>query len=227
MLNKENDSYRMFICAIWAIWHARNQWIYEGRRRSRAETARFILEYLQELNTIKQIYPTSRMSQEPWKPPEQGFCKINFDAAVDTKNYRSCSGIIIRDCNGDVMNSTTTINENVPSGFAAEALACLQGLEMGKNLGLKYVEIEGDSLAIIKRVKSRNRDKSVIGAHIHNIKELSKAFYECKFQHVRRTVNEHAHILATRGLKMKNTTHLAQRNNGLDITIAEVDRGRC
>ncbi|KAG8491718.1 hypothetical protein CXB51_015124 [Gossypium anomalum] len=46
---------------------------------------------------------------------------------------------------------------------AVEAFGA-RGLEMGKNLGLKYLEIEGDSLAIIKRVKSRNRDKSDSGS---------------------------------------------------------------
>ncbi|MBA0584369.1 hypothetical protein Gorai_015185, partial [Gossypium raimondii] len=38
------------------------------------------------------------------------------------------------------------VHDNIPSGFAAEAIACLQTVTVGKDLGMKYVEIEDNSL---------------------------------------------------------------------------------
>ncbi|KAG8491136.1 hypothetical protein CXB51_014272 [Gossypium anomalum] len=46
VLNSEIDACRKFLCAIWAIWSARNKWIHESQKRSGIEVAWFILKYL-------------------------------------------------------------------------------------------------------------------------------------------------------------------------------------
>ncbi|MBA0789291.1 hypothetical protein Gotri_000189 [Gossypium trilobum] len=94
------------------------------------------------------------------------------------------------------------VHDNIPSKFAVEAVACLQVVTVGRYLGMKYVEIEGDSLTVIKKVKNPNRDKSTIGPYIHDIKEQNATFYECKFQHAKRAANKSAHNLASERLKM-------------------------
>ncbi|MBA0877993.1 hypothetical protein Goshw_000411 [Gossypium schwendimanii] len=83
-----------------------------------------------------------------------------------------------------------------------EAIECLQAVTVGRDLGMKYVEIEGDSLTVTKKVKNPNRDKSAIGPYIHDIKEQNVTFYECKFQHARRAANKSTHNLASERLKM-------------------------
>lgn len=94
------------------------------------------------------------------------------------------------------------VHDNIPSGFAAEAITCLQAVTVGRDLGMKYVEIEGGSLIVIKKVKNPNKDKSAIGSYIHDIKEQNVTFYECKFQHAMRAANKSAHNLASERLKM-------------------------
>lgn len=37
------------------------------------------------------------------------------------------------------------------SGFEVEAIACLQAVILGRDLELKFVDIEGDSLTVIKK----------------------------------------------------------------------------
>ncbi|PPR86664.1 hypothetical protein GOBAR_AA34031 [Gossypium barbadense] len=61
-----------------------------------------------------------------WKALESGFLKINFDAAFDKGKNISCSGVIVKNFKGDVFVSKSVIHDNISSGFAAEALACLQ-----------------------------------------------------------------------------------------------------
>ncbi|MBA0862449.1 hypothetical protein Goshw_008675, partial [Gossypium schwendimanii] len=105
-----------------------------------------------------------RPESDRWRPPKQGFFKINPDAAFNVKENKSYSGIIVRNFKGDILASKTMVHDNIPSGFAAEAAACLQAVTVGRDLGMKYVKIEGDSLMVIK--KAQNRDKSAIGPYI-------------------------------------------------------------
>lgn len=77
---------------------------------------------------------------------------INVDATYRKLEIRSCSGIVIRDWSGSVVGSRIVQNDNVPLLFAAEALACAQGMQLGLDLGLQNVEIEGDSVTVIKKL---------------------------------------------------------------------------
>ncbi|KAG8484824.1 hypothetical protein CXB51_021840 [Gossypium anomalum] len=178
------------LCAIWDIWTARNKWVHEKKKQSGKEVAKFTLQYLQELKDIKQAQVIPTTSNSIWRPLEKGYHKINFDAAVDHKTNKSCSRIIIRDYKGNEIAIRSTIHENIPSGFEAEAIACLQAVILGRYLGLKFVDIEGDSLIVIKKAKSVKKDKSVLGSYIRDIKEISKFFYKSNFQHISRSANE-------------------------------------
>lgn len=73
---------RIFVCAIWAIWTSRNRWIHKGRKKSRAETVKFIKQYIHE------------------------------------------------------------------------AIACVQAVTVGRDLGITHAEIERDCLTIIKKVQN-------------------------------------------------------------------------
>ncbi|PPD93518.1 hypothetical protein GOBAR_DD09547 [Gossypium barbadense] len=61
------------------------------------------------------------MERERWKPPENPFVKINFDAAYKKDDKRSCSGIVINDSDGRQM-------------------------PLGLDSGVMAVEVEGDAL---------------------------------------------------------------------------------
>ncbi|MBA0743409.1 hypothetical protein Gogos_006092 [Gossypium gossypioides] len=63
------------------------------------------------------------------------------------------------------MASMTICHKVIYSLFAAEA----QALQLGLQLGLECVTIEGDSLTIIKKAKSISKEKSEIGAIVTNI----------------------------------------------------------
>lgn len=96
------------------------------------------------------------------------------------------------------MVSKLVIHDNISSGFAAEALACLQAVMVGKELGIKICYFRrrlSDSYK--KREHKKKEDKSIIGLYIDDIQEQKANYYGCKFQHAKRT----AHNLASEGLK--------------------------
>ncbi|KAK5772977.1 hypothetical protein PVK06_049279 [Gossypium arboreum] len=60
------------------------------------------------------------------------------------------------------LNCRAMINNRVPTPFAVEALACLQAVKVSLDVGFRLMVVEGDALNIIKKVKSNDKDKSVL-----------------------------------------------------------------
>ncbi|MBA0869711.1 hypothetical protein Goshw_002149, partial [Gossypium schwendimanii] len=90
-------------CAIWAIWTSRNRWIHKGRKKSGAETVKFIKQYIHELIELDRKNLALSPYSDRWRPPQ-----------------------------------------------LAEAIACVQAVTVGRDLGITHVEIERDCLTIIK-----------------------------------------------------------------------------
>lgn len=67
---------------------------------------------------------------------------------------------------GVVLGSTIIINNHIPTGFATDAIACLQAIQLRINLGFQDVVIEGDSLTVIKKQVANKNDGSCTSAYI-------------------------------------------------------------
>ncbi|MBA0729638.1 hypothetical protein Golax_023392, partial [Gossypium laxum] len=175
----------------------------KAKKITTLETANFVRNYLIELDGLKILLPVKSRVEERWKPLESPFVKINFDDAFKKDEHRSCSGIVGRDSKGKVLGSRVVQNVWVSSVFAAEAIACAQGLQMWLDLGVMAVEVESDALSVIKKKKLQKDedDKLEISVIIRDCLWLSKAFQICKFLHGKRTKNEVANLLATEGLR--------------------------
>lgn len=82
---------------------------------------------------------------------------------------QSCSDIIIRNTEDLVLAST---DRYIPNAFVAEAVAATQAMTFAADPGFMHVVSEGDSLTVIKKLKSPNEDRSKIsglfsGERIH------------------------------------------------------------
>ncbi|MBA0582211.1 hypothetical protein Gorai_024362, partial [Gossypium raimondii] len=71
----------------------------------------------------------------------------------------SCSGIVIRDLNSLVLGSKVVLNVNIPAMFAAEALTCVQMIQMGLDLGFTIMKVEGDALSVVKKLQTDVEDR--------------------------------------------------------------------
>ena len=69
--------------------------------------------------------PTMRVLISRWDAPTDPWVKINFDAAFKKELKESCSGLVARNARSEVIFSKTVFHKNIPSTFAAEAMACL------------------------------------------------------------------------------------------------------
>ncbi|KAA3486532.1 Zinc finger, CCHC-type [Gossypium australe] len=201
---------RVFCCALWAFWGDRNKRVHEKVSRSGKETKNFINSYILELNGIEEKIPKVLPEVKRWKHPPSQFVKINFDAAYDGNLCQSAVGIVARDREGTVLLSYSAIHQQVESAFAAEAIACRAATQIGIDMQWPKLIIEGDALSIIKKCRSRSKDKSMIGAYIHDIQQLLAKIKRCWFEHIPRTTNSLAHILATETLKGKGEIYLIE-----------------
>ncbi|MBA0761167.1 hypothetical protein Gotri_023850, partial [Gossypium trilobum] len=109
------------------------------------------------------------------------------------------------------------LNEHIPFGFAAEAIAYVQVVQLGLDLGLVKAEIEGNALSVIKNVQYGNTNKSGISAYVLSTKMLSSGYEACLFKHTSRMANKVAHALAVEGLKQVEVTY---PQNGFPWSVA-------
>ncbi|MBA0783457.1 hypothetical protein Gotri_001166 [Gossypium trilobum] len=121
--NNPTRQCRLIACAIWALWIDKNKWVHERKRRSGVELARFVKDYITELDGLENALPRPTLRQNSWKPPVDPLVRINMDVTYRKLKNKSFSGIVIRDFRGSVVGSRTVRNENIPSLFAVEALA--------------------------------------------------------------------------------------------------------
>lgn len=138
------------------------------------------------------------------------FEKINFNAAYDGNLCQSAVWIVAKDSEGTVLLSYSEIHQQVVSAFAAEAIACRTATQIGIDMQWPKLIIEGDALSIINKCKVRSKDKSMVRAYIHDIQQLLAKTKICWFEHIPRTANSLAHILATETLKKKDEIYLIE-----------------
>ncbi|MBA0575134.1 hypothetical protein Golob_024452 [Gossypium lobatum] len=87
-----------------------------------------------------------------WKPLQEPFVKVNFDAAFKVTLHHSYSGFVIMNSTVLVMGSRTVLNKFVSDPFTIEAIACLQALNLSREIGFSHVQMEGDSRIMIVKI---------------------------------------------------------------------------
>ncbi|KAK5844651.1 hypothetical protein PVK06_000791 [Gossypium arboreum] len=186
-------------------------------RAKRLITEASCQRYKQGLETREHVFRDYAITKETWetlaqwKQVELSSALYGLYGRLGTNGCTKATGdrIIVSNSNGEVIGSRFKVHTNICSSFAAEAIACLQAIQVGHELGLKQVIIEGDSLTVIKKVQNPKRDRSEIGPFIFDIKNQKAGFHKCQFQHINRSANITAHNLASEGLKMGKNTYLA------------------
>ncbi|MBA0701139.1 hypothetical protein Goari_005652 [Gossypium aridum] len=131
-----------------------------------------------------------------WKPLQEPFVKVNLDAAFKATLHHSYSRFVIRNSRGLVMSSRTVLNKFVSDPFTTEAIACLQALNLSREIGFSHVQIEGDSQIMIVKINQVLPNYSEIGTSIKEIKIKASFFQHISFYHVDRQANMVAHMIA-------------------------------
>lgn len=72
--------------------------------------------------------------------------KASFDATFNKSHSKSCSRIVVRDSNCQVLASRSFLHNHVGSAFIAKALSCKEAIRVCVDLKVESVTVEGDSL---------------------------------------------------------------------------------
>ncbi|XP_059070463.1 uncharacterized protein LOC131860113 [Cryptomeria japonica] len=83
-----------------------------------------------------------------WDAPAIGWSKVNFDGASAGNPGQSGIGCILRDFDGLCIKEISE-KIGVATNNEAEFRATFRGLQLGKELGVQKIHLEGDSLNVI------------------------------------------------------------------------------
>ncbi|XP_017644547.1 uncharacterized protein LOC108485220 [Gossypium arboreum] len=184
------------IISLWALWHKRNKLIYEGIKYSKQDLVGFIRGYCQEISschTNPKSFPISTRNQL-WRPPNSGTSFLK-------ESRISFAVILARNNEGQFFGACTYPFGDVVDAVVAETRTCKRAMLFAADLGWKRILLEGDSLTTIKKLNSKEEDRSILRPIINNIRVLRKKFENVSYLLVPRVVNSTAHTLRAFGLK--------------------------
>ncbi|KAA3474873.1 Ribonuclease H-like superfamily protein [Gossypium australe] len=93
----------------------------------------------------------------------------------------------------------TYLFQNIADPFVAEARACERALLFAKTMGFQRLEVEGDALSVIKSIKKKGTDTSVIRSITHHIYLMGLSFDQIVYHFTPRTANGAAHASTLKG----------------------------
>jgi len=103
------------------------------------------------------------------------------------------------------------------TNIQAEALALFQGLKQVKELGIKEVNVIGDSQSIIKTIVDNSPPKDLrLARLVSRIKSLIKSFQSINFFHVWRENNKDADAEANKVALLSTSSLLRDRDEDWD-----------
>ena len=181
----------MFATITWCLWNRRNA-LHFGREAHPISKISFVAIALLQDFISSQIpeAPLSRPSiRHQWRPPEPGYVKVNFDAALFNHTNSAKLGVIVRDWRG-VNLGTPSAPALLSSSVAdMEAFTCLRVVQFATELDLQRVIFEGDSATIISTVSQGTSILSSFGNIVDDVRYLLPSFSTVIFSHVNRSSN--------------------------------------
>ncbi|XP_075674992.1 uncharacterized protein LOC142644220 [Castanea sativa] len=122
--------------------------------------------------------------------------EVNVDGAI-FKELNSCGiGIVIRNDKGQIMGAMSKMLDQPLDALEVEANAVEEGVLLAKDLGLRYIIIEGDALMVMAALSGHTSPPSSIQHIIAGAQLWALSFSAWKSTHVRRNCNQAAHLMA-------------------------------
>ena len=125
-----------------------------------------------------------------------GFVKINVDGALFHDTKRSGIGVIMRDCEGEVVMARCVHLVGLYTPEETEALAIKIGCKCAQEEGIDKFILESDAQVIVNYLNKSGELLSSVGVIIIGIKDLLRGFTDGRVQHVPRMGNQAAQTLA-------------------------------
>ncbi|KAH9653988.1 putative reverse transcriptase/RNA-dependent DNA polymerase [Citrus sinensis] len=199
----------LFVSLCWAIWHSRNLFIFERRKedpRFPVARAEATIEVYRKVK-VPQMQIEGRQKsnhEQTWKPPPEGYVKVNTDAAIYMEEQKVGLGIIIRDSKGDFVAAAMKMSKFIDNIAYAEAEAIHLGMNVAEAVARGPVIVESDCSEVVNQILGRTGSNLELLWIISDIKKQMQKVKDIKMQFIPRICNGAAHDLAKMALKVND-----------------------
>lgn len=122
--------------------------------------------------------------------------KLNFDGCSKGNPGIAGAGAVIYHFDKEYWSGTFFVGEMFTNNHA-EYAGLILGLQQAKDLGIKQLKVEGDSLLVINQMKGTYKCKSINLIELYNkAKKLESHFEKVEYSHVFRNKNKRADELS-------------------------------
>lgn len=180
------EEHGLFMTVCWAIWTARNRWLFEGEACDPGSTMAYVHSLMSELEREVDSSPMLRVGGEGrWQPPDEGWVKLNVDGGC-VEGLGACVGAVIRGEEGIAKLAAAWKVEDRWEPIIAEAKAVLLGMQVAIEFGYRKVIVESDCLHLINAISSHERGGNSLHLIIDDIVHASNLFESVSWSFVRR-----------------------------------------
>jgi ribonuclease HI len=125
---------------------------------------------------------------------------LNFDGCSKGNPGFAGAGAVIYENKKEIYAGCVFVGENETNNVA-EYTGLILGLKKALQLGIRKIEVKGDSLLVIKQMKGEYKVKSPGLLHLYQqAKTLEIQFEHVEYHHVLRDQNKRADFLSNEGL---------------------------
>ncbi|KAF7075575.1 hypothetical protein CFC21_080339 [Triticum aestivum] len=184
---------------MWIIWSSRNKYTHEEVKYQPGRSMVLVKELIQALYIPSEAVDMKDLERVRWKLPEEGWRKINTDAAVDVNGGSSAIGLVARDHDGGLLLASGHKLVGVTDPYCAELLGVREAVLLAMEKGWTRVTIESDCRTVIEEYVA-TECRSTGSPIISDIKSYLQNFQGLCVNYVRREANEAAHSCARESL---------------------------
>ncbi|XP_057856436.2 uncharacterized protein LOC131065813 [Cryptomeria japonica] len=130
-----------------------------------------------------------------WEAPEPGWFKVNFDGASVGNPGQSGIGCILRNSDGICIKEISK-KIGVATNNKAEFRVALRGLQLGMELGVQRIHLQGDSLNVVNVVCCNKTPSWRLNQWLQSILVLLATFDEFRISHIYKEGNGEADRLS-------------------------------
>ena len=163
----------LFAIQVWSIWNQRNKLRLNHTCCLTKDLQKMAEESWNEIRRSNLKFSRINLSSTPqtkWTTPTPDSYKINYDGALSNADNKSGIGVVVRDCQGDVIASLVQQLDQAYQPVEVEALVACRAVEFGSELGLHRATIEGDSELVVKALRCKEYG---LAPYAHLIKDVS------------------------------------------------------
>ena len=127
---------------------------------------------------------------------------LQFDGSSKCNPGISGAGAVIYNYENEIWGKSVFVG-NKNTNNQAEYTGLIIGLTEAKNMDIKHLTVEGDSLLVIKQMRGEYKVKSDKLLDLYNqAKELANSFETISFNHIYRNNNKRADELSNIGIEL-------------------------